>query len=281
MRLTADILLRAETYINAYKDREINLRGFKIPAIENLAILQDQFDVIDFSDNEIKKLDGFPSMRRLNAIILNNNHISRVGDIGEHIPSITCLILTNNRITNLSEIDKIASLKKLEILSLLENPIMVKNNYRLYTIFKIPSLKLLDFRKITSKERKEAVELFASSEGTSLLSEISHEGKLLENGSSTIQTNSNNSKAPNMVLTDEQKQQVKAAIEAATTREQIDVIERQLKTGSFAFAPVVTKSVIVDTPQQNDTNDSNVTAENGSDAQKNGSNENSQMEVEK
>ncbi|KAK1327900.1 hypothetical protein QTO34_012809 [Cnephaeus nilssonii] len=34
--------------------------GYKIPVIENLGATLDQFDAIDFSDNEIRKLDGFP-----------------------------------------------------------------------------------------------------------------------------------------------------------------------------------------------------------------------------
>ena len=75
MRLTADLLLQAEGFLNAYKDRELSFRGAKIPLIENLAVLQDQFDVLDFSDNDIKKVDNFPIMKRLNCIILNNNKV--------------------------------------------------------------------------------------------------------------------------------------------------------------------------------------------------------------
>ena len=37
--------------------------------------LQDQFDTIDLSDNEIRKLDGFPLLRRLKCLLLNNNKI--------------------------------------------------------------------------------------------------------------------------------------------------------------------------------------------------------------
>ena len=36
------------------------------------------------------------------------------------------------------------------------------NNYRLYVIFKIPTLRVIDFKKITAKERKEAEQVFAS-----------------------------------------------------------------------------------------------------------------------
>jgi U2 small nuclear ribonucleoprotein A' len=36
---------------------------------------QDQFDTVDFSDNDIRKLDGFPLLKRLKCLLLNNNRI--------------------------------------------------------------------------------------------------------------------------------------------------------------------------------------------------------------
>ena len=42
-------------------------------------------------------------------------------------------------------------------------------------------------------------------------------------------------KAPVLALTDDQKRQVREAIQNAATKEEIDVIERQLKTGAFVF----------------------------------------------
>lgn len=35
----------------------------------------DQFDTIDFSDNDIRRLDGFPFLARLKCLLLNNNRI--------------------------------------------------------------------------------------------------------------------------------------------------------------------------------------------------------------
>ena len=53
----------------------ISISGFKIPVIENLGATLDQFDTFDFSDNDIRKLDGFPHLKRLNSILANNNRI--------------------------------------------------------------------------------------------------------------------------------------------------------------------------------------------------------------
>lgn len=51
------------------------LLGYKIPVLENLGATLDQFDTIDFSDNEVRKLDGFPLLKRLKTLLMNNNRI--------------------------------------------------------------------------------------------------------------------------------------------------------------------------------------------------------------
>lgn len=38
----------------------------------------DQFDTIDFSDNDLRKLGGFPYLQRLKCLLLNNNRIALV-----------------------------------------------------------------------------------------------------------------------------------------------------------------------------------------------------------
>ena len=77
VKLTPDIIEGAGQYINPIRDRELDLRGYKIPVIENLGASLDQYDTIDFSDNEIRKLDGFPYMNRVKSLMMNNNRIVR------------------------------------------------------------------------------------------------------------------------------------------------------------------------------------------------------------
>lgn len=43
-----------------------------------MIILQDQFDTIDLSDNEIVKLENFPYLNRLGTLLINNNRITRI-----------------------------------------------------------------------------------------------------------------------------------------------------------------------------------------------------------
>ena len=77
-------------------------------------------------------------------------------------PKLDTLVLTNNRLSKLSDVDDIATCKTLKRLTLIGNMVVNLQNYRLYTIHKIPSLRALDFQNITQKEREQAEQLFTS-----------------------------------------------------------------------------------------------------------------------
>ena len=75
VKLTPDLIANAAQYVNAVKDRELDLRGYKIPMLENLGTTLDQFDTIDFSDNELRKIENIPYLPRLKCLMFNNNRI--------------------------------------------------------------------------------------------------------------------------------------------------------------------------------------------------------------
>ena len=81
---------------------------------------------------------------------------------GEQLVNLNSLTLTNNKISEFSEIDNLATCKKLEYLSLVDNPVIHKLYYRLYTIYKIPSLRVLDYQKVKKSERDAATTFFGS-----------------------------------------------------------------------------------------------------------------------
>ncbi|KAM7457734.1 hypothetical protein BLSTO_01492 [Blastocystis sp. subtype 1] len=72
MRLTSDVITNARAYYNALKQRELDIRGIRIPVMENLGAAQNQFDVIDLSDNSITKIENIPKFDRLNTLLLTN-----------------------------------------------------------------------------------------------------------------------------------------------------------------------------------------------------------------
>ncbi|XP_030476632.1 U2 small nuclear ribonucleoprotein A' isoform X1 [Syzygium oleosum] len=234
VRLTADLIWKSPHFFNAIKERELDLRGNKIAVIENLGATEDQFDTIDLSDNEIVKLENFPYLNRLGTLLINNNRITRINpNIGEFLPKLHTLVLTNNRLVNLVEIDPLTSLPRLQYLSLLDNNVTKKPNYRLYVIHKLKSLRVLDFRKVKSKERLEAEQLFSSKE-------VEEEAK--KESTKTFSPGEvqkvlepiEEPQAPKVVApTPEQIIAIKAAIVNSQTLEEVARLEKALKSGQL------------------------------------------------
>nr|VDC64265.1 unnamed protein product [Brassica rapa] len=235
VKLTADLIWNSPHFFNAIKERELELRGNKIPVIENLGATEDQFDTIDLSDNEIVKLENFPLLNRLGTLIINNNRITRINpNIGEFLPKLHTLVLTNNRLVNLVEIDPLASIPKLQYLSLLDNNITKKPNYRLYVIHKLKSLRVLDFIKVKAKERAEAAALFSTKEAEEEVKKVSQQEV------QKVSDTTGESEAPKVVApTQEQILAIKAAIINSQTIEEIARLEQALKFGQVPAGLIV------------------------------------------
>lgn len=234
VRLTADLIWKSPHFFNAIKERELDLRGNKIAVIENLGATEDQFDTIDLSDNEIVKLENFPYLNRLGTLLLNNNRITRINpSIGECLPKLHSLVLTNNRLLNLAEIDPLASFPKLQFLSLLDNNITKKPNYRLYVIHKLKSLHVLDFKKVRQKERVEAANLFASKEAEEDVKKSAL--KTFTPGEVLVSEEIPKEEAVSKVVppTPEQIIAIKAAIVNSQTLEEVARLEKALKSGEL------------------------------------------------
>ncbi|KAJ8612827.1 hypothetical protein CTAYLR_002056 [Chrysophaeum taylorii] len=229
MRLTVEIVQGAAQRLNPVGDREILLRGYKIPTIENTGTLRDAFDCLDLSDNEIQSLGNFAKSSRLKVLFLNNNNVSRIDpNLADELPNLETLVLTGNKIGRLSEVDAIAKFAKLRVLSLLDNPICRSPHYRPYVISKAPpSLKLLDFRKIKTIERVEARKLFPLDGPPAIDVTKPPPPPPPRNGPAAALRN----------LTDQQRAQIRAAVQAARTPEEVDALERQLRAGIIPPAP--------------------------------------------
>ncbi|XP_061364174.1 U2 small nuclear ribonucleoprotein A' [Gastrolobium bilobum] len=234
VRLTADLIWKSPHFFNAVKERELDLRGNKIAVMENLGATEDQFDTIDLSDNEIVKLENLPYLNRLGTLLMNNNRITRINpNIGEFLPKLHTLVLTNNRIVNLVEIDPLASLPKLQFLSLLDNNITKKANYRLYVVYKLKSLRVLDFKKVKNKERLEAKNLFATKE---VIEEVQRTPAKTFSPSETpnVSEVTEEQQTPKVVApTPEQIIAIKAAIVSSQTLEEVARLEKALKSGQL------------------------------------------------
>uniref|UniRef100_A0AAY4E6C0 U2A'/phosphoprotein 32 family A C-terminal domain-containing protein n=1 Tax=Denticeps clupeoides TaxID=299321 RepID=A0AAY4E6C0_9TELE len=228
VKLSAELIEQAAQYTNPLRDRELDLRGYKIPVLENLGATLDQFDTIDFSDNEIRKLDGFPLLRRLKTLIMNNNRICRIGESLElSLPSVKELILTSNNIQDLGDLDPLASIKTLTLLSLLRNPVTNKKHYRLYVINKIPQIRVLDFQKVKLKERQEAEKMFKGKRGAQLAKDIAKRSKTFTPGA-TLQADKKRS-GPSAA----EVEAIKNAIANATSLAEVERLKGMLQSGQI------------------------------------------------
>lgn len=232
VKLTPDLIEGAGQYINPIRDRELDLRGYKIPVIENLGTTLDQFDCIDFSDNEIRKLDGFPYLQRVKCLLLNNNRIVRLGEGMEmNLPNLDTLMLTNNSLQELADLEPLTSMKSITMLSLLHNPVVTRRNYREYVIHKFPSLRVLDFKRVKDKERNEAKALFKTREGKTQLKDIQRKAKTFTPGDALPDATNRNTNSAG--LTPEQVRNLKTAIAKASSLDEIERLNQMLRAGTM------------------------------------------------
>jgi U2 small nuclear ribonucleoprotein A' len=226
-RLTADLISRSPQGLNACGEYELDVRGHKIGAVENLGATQNQFDAIDLSDNEIVRLEGFPVLPRLHTLTLCNNRIARVAPgLQDALPNLATLTLTNNRVTSFGDVDALAGLKRLKRLSLLGNPVSQREEYRLYVAHVLPSVAILDFRKVKQAERDAARKKFGGESGEKALE--SARAKTFAPG--VAETEKSDSPRP-AGPTPEQLLALKAAIANAATLEEVTRLEQALTTG--------------------------------------------------
>ncbi|KAH0605458.1 uncharacterized protein H6S33_004680 [Morchella sextelata] len=229
MRLTTELLASAPSYLNPLNDRELDLRGHKIPAIENLGVAGPQ-DAIDFTDNDIQQLGNFPLSERLKTLLLARNRVSTIQPtLANSIPNLQVLALASNNLSELSDLDPLAKFQRLTHLSLLDNPVTRKENYRYWIIWRCPSVRFLDYQKVKDAERKRAVELFGTEKEPSPLA-----AKIMGVKSKTFDVGeplNGGKKETTVRLTAEERKSIEARIKNAKSLDEIARLERELREG--------------------------------------------------
>ncbi|RAH65452.1 U2 snRNP complex subunit LEA1 [Aspergillus aculeatinus CBS 121060] len=236
MRLTVELIQNSLSYINPLKDRELDLRGHKIPAIENLGIAKDQ-DAIDLTDNDITTLGNFPFFPRLHTLLLARNRIKQIqSTLAASVPNLTAVNLTANAVAELADLDPLRGLTGLTHLVVLENPVTRKEHYRHYLIWRIPNLRFLDYQKVKDAEREKATELFGTAEEPSALA-----SKIMGVKSRTFDVPATaqqigaaagaGDRAVRVKLTDRERKRVEKLIREAKSLQEITRLERELNEG--------------------------------------------------
>lgn len=207
------------------------LRNRRIVYIENLEYTKNAFQVIDLTNNDIGELSGILRLPSLEVLLLGNNNISRVGHIEEC--AIKSLLLMNNSLSTFAEVSKLRSLTHLEHLILIGNKINMEHHYRLFVLWLLPNLKVLDCQKVKQAEIVAANELFGpnfetrSPAADALLSGTN----ALEPAQEPVLKETRLMETTMKKLLAEDKAVLVAELEKATSMEEIERISLQLKQG--------------------------------------------------
>lgn len=231
MRLTTDLISNSLSFINCVTERELDLRGHKVSAIENMGAARDN-DAIDFTDNDIAQLGNFPLQPRLRTLFLAQNRISNIqANLSTSIPNLRTLVLTKNRLSDLTDLQPLGGFNKLLYLTMLGNPVTANENYRYWIIYLVPSLRYLDYTKIRDVDRKKAAELFGTiDEPTELATTIKgtkSKGFVVP----SFANGGDDSSAKERIWTDEEKAKMRAAIKSAGSLEQMARLEKDFLEG--------------------------------------------------
>eukprot|EP00644_Phytophthora_capsici_P004087 jgi/Phyca11/131523/e_gw1.107.73.1 len=98
--------------------------------------------VLNLEDNGLKSLSNFNNMLSLEVGAVSNLTLGNT------------LELSNNRLVDLEEVEKLAALPSMVDLRMTNNPLTKKHLYRQHVLYKLNSLKVLDGRDIYSDEKE-------------------------------------------------------------------------------------------------------------------------------
>jgi len=138
---------------------EINFEGNEISLISNL---QDNIRLrrLDLGYNQLCTIENLIALTCLSQLSLESNQIESL----EGLSDLECLMelyIGNNRISSINQIHQLKVLPKLIIVDLSGNPVCSEQDYRLYTLYYLRRLKVLDGLSIHTSEILDAKEKYS------------------------------------------------------------------------------------------------------------------------
>ncbi|XP_030799051.1 leucine-rich repeat-containing protein 72 [Camarhynchus parvulus] len=113
------------------------------------------------NNNKIQDLTFLIKNYYLTELYLNNNELTDISGALKHLCSLQILFLHNNELKKLGKtVKELKGMISLQSLNLFHNPLEYDPDYRLYVIYFLPSVQLLDRKVVTQKERESALNLY-------------------------------------------------------------------------------------------------------------------------
>ncbi|XP_051466760.1 leucine-rich repeat-containing protein 72 isoform X4 [Apus apus] len=117
-------------------EKQLKICGFK----RNMDVL-----VLYLAGQGLRSIPGLSRFRRLRYLWINNNKIQDLTFLKKNY-CLTELYLNNNELTDITD--------------LFHNPLAQDQSYRLYVIYFLPSVQLLDRKSVTQRERESALHFY-------------------------------------------------------------------------------------------------------------------------
>lgn len=138
---------------------DLSLEDNRVDSCENLQYCR-SLRKLDLSRNELRIIHNFENIGSLTQLSIENNFISSLSALAQ-LSVLMELYIGNNEIEHMQEIDHLKNLPKLIIMDLSGNLLCSLPDYRLYTLFRIRRLKVLDGSSVQIEEAAHARDKFS------------------------------------------------------------------------------------------------------------------------
>ncbi|XP_071795894.1 leucine-rich repeat-containing protein 72-like [Asterias amurensis] len=107
--------------------------------------------------NRLRHVTCLKDNLRISHLFLQDNELVSISGTIGHLSCLQVLMLHNNQLSKLEEtVNEMKKMQALHTLNLYHNPVAQEYDYRLFVIFNIPTLKLLDREEVHGCETSEA-----------------------------------------------------------------------------------------------------------------------------
>uniref|UniRef100_A0A1A8V608 Leucine rich repeat containing 9 n=1 Tax=Nothobranchius furzeri TaxID=105023 RepID=A0A1A8V608_NOTFU len=152
---------KLESLDGCLKLEELSINNNSISSLSGLAELR-CLNKLSMDENQLSSLDAsvLDKLLSLTFLSVENNHITSLQGI-QKVPSLLELYVGGNQVSKSRDVYYLKGLTNLIILDLYRNPIVEKlENYRIYVVFHLPSLKALDGTAVDLSECESAKNMF-------------------------------------------------------------------------------------------------------------------------